>query len=88
MLPLKEPMNTRQNALRNADGLVRQYKAVALYERSKSLYHLVRLVPGNEQNRKACLEGAERLLAIRRKEVLDLRSKQGCPARPRLACRY
>ena len=41
-----------------------QYKAVALYERSKSLYHLARLVPREEQLRTACLEDAEQACSL------------------------
>lgn len=36
-----------------------EYRASALYERSKSLYHLAKLVPSDEGTRTACIAAAE-----------------------------
>jgi tetratricopeptide (TPR) repeat protein len=47
-----------------AQHIDRQYQAVAWYECSKSYYHLVKLVPEDEQSRTMCKEDAERACAL------------------------
>jgi tetratricopeptide (TPR) repeat protein len=41
-----------------------QYKALAWYERSKTSYHLARLVPEKEQYAKVCVHDAERAFSF------------------------
>ena len=58
---LKSAVNDLNKATQHVDA---EYQALAWYERSKAWHHLARLEPESGQNRKNCLEDAEKAFAL------------------------